>query len=85
MSPGQSDCGAQFTTIRAGWTIANLCGDHKVIATGFSLVDAEKPALDREIELQLFYAPDLPACKRVVTVDRAGAIVVQKPQYSSAR
>jgi len=85
MSSGQSDCGAQFTTIRAGWTIANLCGDHKIIVTGFSLVDAEKAALDREIELQLFYAPDLPPCKRVVTVDPAGAIVVQKPQYSSAR
>jgi hypothetical protein len=85
MSLGQSDCGAQFTTIRAGWTIANLCGGHKVIVTGFSLGDAEKAALDREIELQLFYAPDLPPCKRVVTVDPAGAIVVQKPQYSSAR
>jgi len=31
------------------------------------------------------YAPDLPPSKRVVTVDPAGAIVVQKPQYSSAR
>ena len=85
MSVGQSDCGAQFTTIRVGWTIANLCGDHKIIATGISLVDAEKAALDREIELQLLYAPDLPPCKRAVTVDPAGAIVAQRPQFSSAR
>jgi hypothetical protein len=85
MSAGQSDCGAQFTTIRVGWTIANLCGDHKVIVTGISLADAEKAALGREIELQLFYVPDLPPCKRIITVDPTGAIVAQKPQFSSAR
>ena len=85
MSAGKSDCGAQFTTVGAGWTIANLCGDHNVIVTGISLVDAEKAALNREIELQLFYAPDLPACRRVVTVDPTGAIVARKPHLSRAR
>ena len=85
MSGGQSDCGSQFTTIRVGWTIAKLCGDHKIIVTGISLADAEKAALNREIELQLFYAPDLPPCKNILTVDPAGSIAAQKPQYSSVR
>jgi hypothetical protein len=32
MAVPQSDCGAQFTTIRTGWTLALLCGDHKLLA-----------------------------------------------------
>jgi hypothetical protein len=85
MSEGQSDCGAQFTIIRAGWTIANLCGDHKVIVTGISLVEAEKEALDREIELLHSYDPHLPPCKRVVTLDPTGTIVHHKPTLPGAQ
>jgi hypothetical protein len=48
MSVSPSDCGAQFTTTRAGWTIANLCGDYAIIVTGNSRVEAEKAALARE-------------------------------------
>ena len=73
-------CGAQLTAAQGGWIIANLCGDHQVMATGGSLVDAEQEALNREIGLQLFYVPDLPPCKRIVTVDATGAIV---PSVSS--
>jgi hypothetical protein len=68
-------CGAQLTAAQDGWIIANLCGDHQVIATGSSLVDAEQKALNCEISLQLFYVPDLPPCKRILTVDSTGAIV----------
>jgi hypothetical protein len=75
MSGGASDRGAQLTAARGGWTIANLCGDHKVIATGSSLAEAETEALNREISLQLFYVPDLPRCKRVVTVDSGKSTV----------
>ena len=77
--------GAQFMAARNGWIIANLCGDHKVIATGSGLIDAEQEALNCEISLQLSYVPDLPPCKRVVTVDPSGAIVPLNQQYSSAR
>ena len=73
-------CGARLTAAQGGWIIANLCGDHQVMATGSSLVDAEQEALNREISLQLFYVPDLPPCKRIVTVDSTGAIV---PSVSS--
>ena len=75
-----ADCGAQLTAAKGGWIIANLCGDHQVMATGSDLVDAEQEALNREIGLQLFYVPDLPSCKRIVTVDSTGAIV---PSVSS--
>ena len=85
MAGPPGDCGAQFMAARNGWIIANLCGDHKVIATGSSLTNAEQEALNREISLQLSYVPDLPPCKRIVTVDPIGAIVPSNQQYSSAR
>jgi hypothetical protein len=84
MAGPSSDCGAQFAATRGGWTVVNLCGDHKVIATGSSLVDAEKQALIREVDLQLFYVPDLPSCRRVVTVDPSGTIVANNRQFSAA-
>jgi hypothetical protein len=80
-----SDCGAQFVATRGGWLIANVCGDHKVIASGSSLLDAELEALNREISLQLLYVRDLPPCRRVLTVDPSGTIVLSSQQYSAAR
>jgi hypothetical protein len=85
MAGSSSDCGAQLTAVRGDWVIANLCGDHKVLATGSSLTDAEQQALYREISLQLHYVPDLPPCKRMVTVDPSGAIVRTNLQLSTAR
>jgi len=70
---------------KGDWIVASLCGDHKLVATGISLIAAEQEALNREISLQLFYVPDLPPCKRVVTVDPSGAIVPSNQQYSTAR
>jgi hypothetical protein len=80
-----NDCGAQLTAARGDWVIANLCGDRKVLATGSSLTDAEQEALYREISLQLHYAPDLPPCKRMVTVDPGGSIVRTNLQLSTAQ
>ena len=80
-----SDCGAQFMATRGGWLIANVCGDHKVIAGGSSLVEAELEALNREISLQLHYVRDLPPCTRVVTVDPSGAIIPSSQQYFAGR
>ena len=85
MAGPSNDCGAQFMASKAGWIVANLCGDHKLIAIGSGLIDAEQEALNREISLQLLYVPDLPSCKRVVTVDPTGAIVPSNQQYSTAR
>ena len=85
MSGGSSDCGAQLTATRGGWTVANLCGDHQVIATGDSLAAAEAEALNREISLQLLYVPDLPRCRGVVTVDSATSTITSSVQISAAR
>ena len=82
MSPTSSDCGAEFTTIRAGWTIGESCGDYKFIVADRTLADAEKAAMFREIDLRLFYVPDLPTCKRVLMVDPTGAIVSSAAQHS---
>jgi hypothetical protein len=46
-----------------------------------SLAAAEKALMDRQIDLQLFYVPDLSTCRRVLTVDPTGAIVPSKPQH----
>jgi hypothetical protein len=85
MSGGASDCGAQLAATRGGWAVANLCGDHKVIATGDSLAAAESEALTREISIQLFYVPDLARCKRVVTVDAGRSTITSSLQVSAAR
>ena len=85
VSGPQSDCGAQFTTANGGWTVASICGHHKIIATGINLAHAEQEAFNREIDLQHFYVPDLPPCRRVVTVDPAGVNIPPRQQHSNAR
>jgi hypothetical protein len=76
MAGPQSDCGAQFATVRDGWVIAELCGDYKIIVAARSHREAEQAAIDRQIDLQLFYVPDLPACRRLLTVDPSGALAM---------
>jgi len=84
MADTSNDCGAQFIAAKGSWIIANLCGDHTLMATGNSLVEAEQEALYREISLQ-FYVPDLSPCKRVVLVDPIGALVRSKQNLFTAR
>ena len=82
---GASDCGANFATTRGGWIVANLCGDYKVLATGATLSEAEAEALNREISLQLQFVPDLPPCRRVVTVDAGRSTIVSSLRIPPAR
>jgi hypothetical protein len=84
MAGAASDCGAKFRASRGEWIIANLCGSHRIIAVGRSLDGAERDALNFEISLQLVYAPDLPPCKRLLTVDPDGAAVRPGQGYSAA-
>src|SRR5258705_13789713 len=51
MSNGQNDCGAEFTTIKRGWTLALRCGDYRVLAAANDLKDARRAAVNREIHL----------------------------------
>jgi hypothetical protein len=67
-------CGAQSRAIRAGWIVAFRCGTRNIIAAEPSLGDAERRAAEREAELRRLYVPDLPHCRRVLTVDPQGGI-----------
>ncbi|MET0650876.1 MAG: hypothetical protein ABWY63_00060 [Hyphomicrobiaceae bacterium] len=82
---GASDCGANFAATKGGWIVANLCGDYKVLATGATLGDAETEVLNREISLQLQFVPDLPPCRRVVTVDAGRSTIVSSLRIPPAR
>ena len=82
---GASDCGASFATTRGGWIVANLCGDYKVLATGPTLDEAETEALNREISLQQQFVPDLPPCRRMVTIDAGRSNIISSLRYSAAR
>src|SRR5688500_15827662 len=42
MSGGRSDCGAEFTAIKCGWTIGFLCRDHRVLAASTDRVAVEQ-------------------------------------------
>jgi hypothetical protein len=68
-------CGAQFTTIRAGWSLAIRCGSENIIVAEKDLADAETAAARRENELRVHYVREMPACTRVLTVDPHGIIV----------
>jgi hypothetical protein len=67
-------CGAQFKAVRAGWILAIRCGASNIIVAEPLLRDAERLAADREAELRRLYAPDLPPCRRVLTVDPQGGM-----------
>jgi hypothetical protein len=82
MSSGGNDCGAAFAASRGGWIIGLLCGDHRILATGGDLKDAEATALNRELDLKRLYVPDLPACHRVLTVDSRGVVTTASPRLS---
>jgi hypothetical protein len=87
MAGAPTDCGAVLTATRGKWVLANLCGDHQVLVGAGTLEDAEATARKREIETRRAYVPDLPPCRRVLTVDPAGvAIASQKrPRPIDAR
>ena len=78
MSGVEIGCGAYFSVIQAGWSLGIRCGRENIIVAEKNLTDAELRAARREIDLRAHYAPDLPACVRVVTVDPSGGIAAPK-------
>src|SRR5262249_54524465 len=75
MSLAANDCGSLLSTIRGGLGLPRKYRHHNNFFAGPTLVEAEQAALYREIDLQMFYVPDLPPCLRVLAVDPAGRIV----------
>ena len=86
MSNVPSDCGAKFTSIFVGWSVAVLCGDETIITAAGRLDDAERAAVKRENELRVVYQRNMPPCARVVTIDPHGrAVVPPGPALSQHR
>jgi hypothetical protein len=69
-------CGAQLSSIRAGWTLGFRCGSHNILVAERDLADAERRAHYREMELRSIYDPAMPPCVRLVTITPGGFIQV---------
>ena len=80
MSGTKIGCGAQFRAIQAGWVLATRCGDRNIVVAERRLADAEWAARKRETDLRERYAPDLPPCRRVLTVNPRGGVMVATSQ-----
>jgi hypothetical protein len=76
MAAAPTDCGAQFVTTRGGWVVANLCGDHQIIVAAETREAVEQAAGVREEDMRRSYAPDMPPCRRILTLDPAGAVLL---------
>lgn len=69
-------CGGYQVAVQRGWILGIRCGNENILAAGRELAEAERSAARRETELRRFYMPNIPACRRVVTIDPLGKIVV---------
>jgi hypothetical protein len=79
MSGTKIGCGAQFRAIQAGWIVATRCGDTNIIVAERRLAPAERAARERETELREL-TPELPPCRRVLTVNPRGGVMVATSQ-----
>ena len=84
MSRAEIGCGAYSTAIRSGWSLGIRCGRNNIVVSANDLGDAERAASERERVLRQSYVPDMPPCRRVVTIDPGGAIVVAEPDDTHA-
>jgi hypothetical protein len=80
MSGAKVGCGAQSRAIQVGWVLADRCGDRNIIAAERRLADAERALRRRETDLRQLYAPALPPCRRVLTVNPRGGVMVATTQ-----
>src|SRR5262245_8559883 len=78
MSGAKIGCGARSRAIQAGWVLADRRGDRNIIVAERRLADAEQALRRRETDLRQVYAPDMPPCRRVLTVDPRGAVLASK-------
>jgi hypothetical protein len=77
-------CGAQFRAIQAGWVVATRCGDTNIVVAERRLANAERAAREREADLREHYAPDLPPCRRVLTVNPRGGLETSQDEAGTA-
>jgi len=84
MSGRELGCGAVLTSVQAGWSLGIRCGQENILAADQYLENAERIARARELELRYVHVPDLPPCRRVVTVNPQGRVIApeQEPQIA---
>ena len=80
MSGTKIGCGAQSRAIQGGWVLATRCGSTNILVAERQLADAERAARERETDLREHYARDLPPCRRVLTVNPRGGVMVATSQ-----
>ena len=74
MSATKIGCGAQSRAIQAGWIVATRCGDRNILVAERRLADAERATRERETDIREHHAPNLPPCRRVLTVNPNGGL-----------
>jgi hypothetical protein len=67
-------CGGYVISIENGWLLGSRCGTRSILSSGTTRAEAEADADHREKNMRRDFVPGLPACKRVVFVDPAGAV-----------
>jgi hypothetical protein len=85
MSAGQSDCGAEVTAVKQGWTLGILCGDHRVLVAAPDLTTAIMEAQARQMFLRDLYGDSLPNCLCVMWVDPQGFATGSRKPGGTAR
>ena len=78
-------CGAYMTFVQRGWSLGLRCGNENIVVAARDLADAELAASRRETELRDLYVRDMPQCRRVVTVDPRGAVIVANDTHVSSK
>ena len=85
MSGGQSDCGADVTAVRNGWTLGILCGDHRVLVAEADLTTAILEAQARQLYLRDAYGDSLPGCSCIMWVYPRGFAATSRRPWGASR
>lgn len=67
-------CGGHQVAVQQGWIVGLRCGKENILAAGRSQAEADWSAMRGENELRRLYVPDMPPCRRIVTIDPRGMI-----------
>jgi hypothetical protein len=78
-------CGAYQVAVQRGWILGIRCGKENILAAARDLAEAEWSAVWRENELRRSYVLDMPACRRVVTIDPRGMITLPTETQISSK
>jgi hypothetical protein len=78
-------CGGYQVAVQQGWILGIRCGKENILAAARDLAEAERSAERRENELRRSYVPDMPACRRAVTIDPRGMIAVPTETQISSK